>query len=161
MVFLFPVPVNLSVQRMGLVQHYLIGYGWNNSNILALEFHLASMKKEYEDLRCPRIPTGGYYFSFYYSTMSYWHQALFGASWYHYFGPPGKAIVTTVGVGWASHTSIDDVDFGLGFLFGVGWEFSKGWSFDCRYSFGKSRDEWGGNDINSSSLSLMFSKMWY
>ena len=158
-------PTKLSVTREGAAFNFLLGYGWNESNALVLELHLSSIEKRADDLRCPGPPcTDCYYFSISISINQSWSASFIGPVWYHYYGPKKKSLVTIFGLGWQSISgavgvveSFKRTDEGLGIIAGVGYEMSKAWVIQGRLNIGSSNSGY----VNSRSLSILMSKMWY
>ena len=132
-----------------------------------LEIQSSSIKKKSGDLSCPKKPYtgGGYYFSFSISSSNQsWSSNFIGPVWYHYFGPKKNSLVTIFGLGWESISayksfkkSLDRTKEGLGVIAGVGYEMNKGWIIQGRFNYGSSF----GGIINSKSLSVLMTKMWY
>ena len=100
--------------RAGGAANFIIGYGWNERNLLVLELNGASFKsREFRD------------------DMVF--QAYGGPAWYHYLRPAARGFFTIAGIGvfgFRLHFKGDgDItnDSGLGLLGGVGYEFSRHW----------------------------------
>lgn len=106
-------------------EHLLLGYGWNDRNILAVEANITPYYSEVFDASII--------------------QGIACLSWYHYFGKPGRSLFAVGGVGATKMTEniggrirIDihfgefevtpdapDAATGLGYLVGGGYEFIR------------------------------------
>ena len=148
------------VSNIALAQHYFFGYGWNESDILALELHLSSFAKDPDDLRCPPS-AGSWSWSISFGTADMWHQAFLGPVWYHYFAKPGRSLYTVAGIGWASHDSLDEVDMGLGLLAGTGVELTDRISLEARLFRGRSRYDYSEAQYRTFSVSFLLNATWY
>jgi hypothetical protein len=85
-------------------------------------------------------------------------QGFNGASFYHYFGPPGKAAFGAVGIGltYFKAADFDANDPGFGLLLGAGYEFAKHWQVAAYFSHGKSKEA-GTWDYDHNHLSIIVS----
>jgi hypothetical protein len=95
------------VNESGYGVNFLIGYAWNDKNIITYE----GIAWLYE------LPQSSSEFSIY---------ALDGARWYHYYGKQ-RRLFTSLGVGWFLGGD-DGEDFeisGYGYTAGVGYEFLR------------------------------------
>jgi len=108
--------------KTGVGAQLLIGYAWDESNMIVWESNVTAYESEDWD-----------------ETLG---QGIGGASWYHYFGLPGKSAFTTVGLGvyiWDNSvlSDLEEIDPGFGLLFGGGYEFARHWQVGGYLSFGK------------------------
>lgn len=96
--------------------HVMIGYGFDNRNMLVLEGSAAV----YETLDLNTTLT---------VTQGWW-----GIAWYHYFAPAAKSFYTVIGLGAMSYdisrpvpggTLLSSADPGGGLMFGAGYSFSR------------------------------------
>ncbi len=104
----------------GFGLNLLIGYAWDENNMIVYEGNVAGYTINSIDLA----------------------QGFNGASWYHYFGLPGKSLFTTVGLGFYVFEAdgFDANDPGGAFLLGAGYEFSPHWQVGAYFSSGKTTD---------------------
>lgn len=94
--------------------HVLIGYGWNELNMLVVEANLSAYEPD-NSLLTVTVGFGG-------------------ISWYHYFTPDNKSFFTVVGLGAMNYDiHVDDpsgdydksADPGGGLLLGAGYRFAR------------------------------------
>ncbi len=88
----------------------LMGYAWDNYNMIVMEANVVSFESEFGDLDGKKIS-----------------QGFNGAVWYHYFGPQGASFYTAVGIGlygWDVEAYRRN-DAGGAILLGAGYEFTK------------------------------------
>ncbi|MCH8027718.1 MAG: outer membrane beta-barrel protein [candidate division Zixibacteria bacterium] len=107
----------------GIGLNLLIGYAWDDQNMIVYEGNIAGWKSDF----------------FLDRQVS---QGFNGASWYHYFGETGRTAFTTLGIGYYVFgvEDFDNNDLGLGILAGAGYEFAKHWQIGAYYSLGKTSD---------------------
>lgn len=106
--------------------HGLIGYGWNDMNMLVIEANLASYEAE-NSLLTVTVGWGG-------------------ISWYHYFSPADRSFFTVAGLGMMNfdiHTEgpggayDSSADPGGGLLLGAGFSFSRHFQLGLYVSAGE------------------------
>jgi hypothetical protein len=114
--------------KAGGASNFIIGYGWDEQNLLVLEVNGASFEsREFRD---------GMVF-----------QAYGGPAWYHYLRPAAPGFFTVAGVGVYGFRlrfeSGGDManDSGLGLLGGVGYEFSRHWHVSLVINGGQTSQE--------------------
>jgi hypothetical protein len=124
-----------------------IGYAWDNHNILVYEPPPAFFRStEFNDA----------------GTM----QGVWAIRWYHYFGPPGRALFSTVGIG----RSVFSVGCekagggniyatGLGFMAGGGYAFFWHLQAGLYVSTGWGSDD--GFDYSHTTVSMMLTVLAY
>ena len=125
--------------RAGAAVHFVIGYAWDNHNMVVYEGNGAAF--EDNDV-----------------VVS---QSFNGASWYHYFGPIGRSAFTVAGLGLYGFDTdkTDRADYGGGMLLGGGYEFSPHWQVGGYLSFGQTSYSEGiaKLDLKHSTLSILIS----
>jgi len=110
--------------RVGFASNFLIGYGWDEQNLLVFEGNGTTFKPD-TDLDV---------------TFS---QGFAGPTWYHYFKPVAPTFFTVAGVGFYSFWydiedgEEDSNDSGLGLMGGVGYEFARHWQVSFVVNGGK------------------------
>ncbi len=110
--------------RVGGAANFLIGYGWDEQNLLVFEGNGTSYK--------PDIGPDAMF-----------SQGFGGPAWYHYFKPVARTFFTVVGVGFYSFSydiedgEEDSNDSGLGLMGGVGYEFARHWQVSFVVNGGK------------------------
>jgi hypothetical protein len=128
----------------GLGLHLVIGYAWDNFNMIVYEGNVVGYSSD----------AYGVGFTAY--------QGFNGACWYHYFGPAGKTIFTAVGLG--AYTFRGELDFvgidfendpGGGVLAGAGYEFSPHWQAGVYVSAGQTSEP--GIDYDHAHINLLVS----
>ena len=132
-----------SEDAVGWGEHVLVGYGWDERNILGVEINIASYNSSVFGVDLV--------------------QGLVGLSWYHYFGKPGNSFFSVAGAG-ASRlvegfgTIYIDISFGespvkpplpdgatgTGYLLGGGYEFYKHYQI-AAYLTGGNPSEYGSH----------------
>ena len=134
---IFNTGLTIEEEKTGVALQFVIGYGWDEQNLIVYEGNVVGYCSDYIN-----------------KSMA---QGFNGASWFHYYGLPGKSIYTTVGLGFYVFDveDFDANDPGIGVLLGVGYEFSKHWQFGCNLGFGKTSDH--GVDFEHTHISVMFS----
>lgn len=116
-------------QGVGPAFDVLIGYGWNDNNLLVWDIDAAYVKGDV------------------YERPSSVLQGFGGPAWYRYFGEPGRAIYLTVGAGITRFVYCpDDEDdchsfnWGPAYRVGAGYEFARHFQAGATVSFGASYD---------------------
>lgn len=110
--------------RVGVASNFLIGYGWDEQNLLVFEGNGTSYK-----------PDAG--------PDAMFSQGFGGPAFYHYFKPAAPTFFTVAGVGFYSFWydiedgEEDSNDSGLGLMGGVGYEFSRHWQVSLVVNGGK------------------------
>lgn len=129
--------VSFSEDGSGLGLHVLIGYAWDEQNMIVYEGNVASWKSDLID-----------------ETIA---QGFNGAAWYHYFGPVGKSFFTAAGVGFYVFKvdTYEDNDPGFGLLLGGGYEFARHVQVAAYFSTGKTEDS--GVDFNHTHFNILLS----
>jgi len=129
-------------QNSGLGLNSLVGYAWDDQNMIVFEGNVSAFAQKDSNL-----------------TIA---QGFYGAAWYHYFGTAGKSAFTTAGIGLYMYrvdetTDQNDMgnDMGLAILLGGGYEFARHWQIGAYFSFGKTSE--GPYDYNHSNLNLLIS----
>ncbi len=124
---------------------FLIGYGWNNNNLLVWDMDLAYVKGDVDGVASSIL------------------QGYGGPAWYRYFGAPGKAVILTVGLGLTRFMHCPDggndcyLNGGGGCLrIGVGYEFVRHFQAGVTVSNGISYDE-SGHDFDHTTLNVLVS----
>ena len=114
--------------RVGAAINFLVGYAWDDRNMIVLEGNGAAF--EDSDVLVS--------------------QSFSGASWYHYFGPLGQSAFTAVGIGLygIDTDKTDRADAGAGLLLGGGYEFARHWQVGGYLSFGATSLSEAGVDID-------------
>lgn len=122
----------------GLGINLLIGYAWDNQNMIVFlrDGVLYQFEGEFEDIAVA--------------------QGFTGASWYHYFGPIGRSAFINVGLGLQDFTSLEEEyesnDAGIGILVGGGYEFTRHVQVYGSFSFGKT--EFGVDEFDHTQLQV-------
>ncbi len=130
-------PYGLDETRAGVGVNFLIGYAWDEKNMLVYEGNAVGFTTATSDKSAA--------------------QGFSGAAWYHYFGQAGKTVFTAVGLGlYGFDAEYDDPhDGGFGMLLGGGYEFARHWQVGGYLSFGSTTAH--DRDFNHSSLSVLVS----
>jgi len=128
---------NFSETIAGFAVHLVIGYAWDEQNMVVYEGNVASYSIALLD--------------------GYLVQGFNGAAIYHYFGEKGKApfLVGGLGAYVLNAEKYDDNNPGGGLLIGGGFEFAPHWQFGCYFSFKKTSDPFF--DYKHSTFSVMVS----
>jgi hypothetical protein len=106
----------------GLGGNFIVGYSWNNKNMLVLELNGTSFDTDY-------FGDDG-------------TQMFVGPVWYHYFNPSSSSFFTSAGFwryGYGVRDHTDDkyrTMAGWGFLLGGGYEFTKQLQIGAYYGRG-------------------------
>ncbi len=126
----------------GTGKSFLIGYAWDNYNILAFQYNSTRFELEH-----------------YNDSLS--HQWYTGPVWYHYFGAIGHSYYTVAGVGFYTF-SVRGIGgrTGPGIFLGGGYEFSRQVQFGVYISGGKTRAT-GSPDFKHSQLTLTLTVIAY
>jgi len=124
-----PQVVNADENKAGLGLNLIIGYAWDEQNMIVYEGNVTGWKS---DLFTDQTISQGYN----------------GASWYHYFGRAGHSAFTTAGLGIYVF-DVGDYDAnnpGVGILLGAGYEFARHWQVGGYLGFGRTTDPGGDFD---------------
>ncbi|MFH1699116.1 MAG: outer membrane beta-barrel protein [Candidatus Zixiibacteriota bacterium] len=114
--------------KAGLGVNLLLGYAWDEYNMLVLEGNVAGYETDLKNVTAT--------------------QGFGGVAWYHYYGAKGSSFFTTVGVGGYNFelefkkdniTVSGSNDPGFGMLFGAGYEFAPHFQAGAYFSFGKTK----------------------
>jgi hypothetical protein len=98
--------------KAGIGSNFLIGYGWDEQNLIVFEGNGASTSTDQSGAD---------------QTIS---QGFGGPVWYHYLKPVAPTFFTALGAGFYGFQFEDDRnDSGFGWLGGCGFEFSRHWQF--------------------------------
>lgn len=133
--FLGHTVLKIDETRAGVGLNLLIGYAWDEKNMLVYEGNAVGYASEFGD-----------------QTIA---QGFNGGSWYHYFGRPGKSAFTVGGLGLYSfdRENSDQHDPGFAILLGGGYEFARHWQVGGYLSFGATSAH--GLDYKHSHLSVL------
>ena len=117
------VGTGISESGAGVGLNLLIGFGWDEQNMIVYEGNVAGWKSNF----------------FLDRQVS---QGFNGVSWYHYFEETGRSAFTTLGIGVYVFgvEDFDSNDLGFGLLAGAGYEFARHWQIGAYYSLGKTSD---------------------
>lgn len=138
------INVSLNEDKVGFGLNIVIGYGWNEKNIIAFEINSATYNTDL-------FPDPPNFNTFNQSVF----QGTYGFSWYHYYGNIGKSFFSTVGLGIFIF-DIEDYkanDVGAGLLLGGGYEFARHVQIGLYLGVGKTSSE--GIDFTHSNLSVL------
>ena len=122
--------------KAGIGVNILIGYAWDEYNMLVLEGNVAGYETGFDNLTAT--------------------QGFGGLAWYHYYGAKGATFFTTVGIGsynFELEYKYDNIkvsgsnDPGFGMLFGLGYEFTRHFQAGAYFSFGKTKAIDERNDV--------------
>lgn len=132
---LFGFNVNFDESNVGIGLNLVIGYAWDEYNMLVYEGNVTGANSDLLD-----------------ETIS---QGFNGASWYHYFGPQGKSFFTVVGLGFYVNKvgDYDADDPGGGYLFGGGYEFARHVQAAVYFSGGQTKSD--GVTIGHNHFSIL------
>ena len=135
--FLGHTVLSVEETRAGVGLNMLIGYAWDENNMIIYEGNAVGYWSEIRDESIG--------------------QGFGGAAWYHYYGAKGKSGFTTAGLGLYSFDpeTRDANDGGFGMLLGGGYEFARHWQVGGYLSFGTS--SYHGLDYRHSHLSVLVS----
>jgi hypothetical protein len=111
--------VKTSESRPGISANFQVGYAFDEFNMLVFDADATGYNSKVND-----------------KSSSQGTEAF---SWYHYFGPAGKALYTKAGLGIYSFWVDGSGDFssGLGFVVGGGYEFAPHWQVGANLGFGR------------------------
>lgn len=126
-----------SYTKGGVALSALIGYAWDNMNMIVYEENISGRNSEDLDL--------GFI------------QGYQGPVWYHYFNEGKKSMFTTLGLGWYGF-EFEDNDANkskFGFMIGSGYVFNKHWQIGAYYSAGKTSRQ--NVEFNHSNFSILIS----
>lgn len=130
--------------KAGLGLNILIGYAWDEQNMIVYEGNGVGYKSDFGDANIT--------------------QMFNGAVWYHYFGPKGKSFFTSAGLGVyqfvfefqsGSFSASGSNDVGGAILLGAGYEFSPHYQVAAYVSSGKTSEP--GFDYDHTHVSILFS----
>ncbi|MBU8933985.1 MAG: hypothetical protein KOO62_08245 [candidate division Zixibacteria bacterium] len=131
----------------GLGLNLVIGYAWDEHNMLVCEGNIASYSSNQTYIWLP------------FRTVM---QGFYGASWYHYYGPQGRSFFTAVGLGlyvfedgWSQWWGFEAHDPGAALLLGGGYEFARHFQVGVYVSTGKTSER--TDDYNHSHISVLVS----
>lgn len=116
----------LPENHVGLGANFLIGYAWDEFNMIVAEGNGAAFKTDYRDADA--------------------FQGFGGVAFYHYFGPCGAAFFGTIGVGsyafdWETEGGgSGSLDPGFGLLMGAGYEFTRHVQGGAYFGYGKTSE---------------------
>lgn len=111
----------------GFGANFVIGFAWDNQNMLVWEGNMAGFEKNNNDV---------------------W-QGSSTITWYHYFQPTTQTFFVAGGLGLYSYASttdwgwlwVDEHDQKAGYLIGAGYEFRRHWQMGLYYSFGETESD--------------------
>lgn len=92
-------------EEIGVEINFLVGYAWNNHNLMVLEFNGSSYDSDFFD--------------------DYATQGYGGPVWYHYFRPGPRGFFSAIGLWRYGVGSEDECFAGWGYMIGAGYEFTK------------------------------------
>lgn len=100
----------------GIGGHFLIGYAWDEQNMVVLEANGCYYSSDAFDMS-DLLPG--------YSGQSLQLSSCY--AWYHYFGPPGGSLFSMIGLGAYGWTvkGFDTNDPSVGYIVGAGYEFAR------------------------------------
>lgn len=129
---------SLEDSNAGLALNLMIGYAWDEFNMIIYEGNVVSYTTDIFGDR----------------TVA---QGFNGVSWYHYFGPMGKSFFSVAGLGFyvMNVEDFDANDPGIGLLGGGGYEFSRHLQVGGYFSLGKTSDS--PADFSHVHLSVLVS----
>ena len=146
----------LSVNQPSFASNFFIGYGWDQRNILVLEFQMTTTEEK--EPPCPRPPWS---WSIYIGPEPTIYQIYIGPLWYHYFSDAENAYFSMVGLGLAYHDEFGNTDPGLGIMLGGGYGIGRRLLISSRFFHGTSHPEYIGQQHNLNSWSILLTKFWY
>lgn len=131
------IPYGHDETRAGVGVNFLIGYAWDDKNMLVYEGNAAGFTTAVSDKSAA--------------------QGFSGAAWYHYFGQTGRTAFTAIGLGlYGFDAEYDDPhDGGFGMLLGGGYEFARHWQVGGYLSFGSTKSE--RREYNHATLNVLVS----
>jgi len=133
-----PQIVKADENKAGLGLNLIIGYAWDEQNMIVYEGNVTGWNS---DLFVDQSIAQGFN----------------GASWYHYFGVPGRSAFTTLGLGFYVFDVKDyDANDAKGaILLGGGYEFARHWQLGGYLGIGKTSDP--GGDFDHTHFSILVS----
>jgi hypothetical protein len=136
---------NVSEDKPGLGLNLLIGYAWDEHNMIVYEGNVTGYSSD-------AASTVGGFLGLGDQTIT---QGFNGAAWYHYYGDQGKSLFTAVGLGVYVFDvqDFDANDPGFGILLGLGYEFARHWQTAVYASAGKTTS--GGFDFKHSHINVV------
>jgi hypothetical protein len=134
--------IDVGQDGTGLGLNLVIGYAWDEQNMIVYEGNVASWKMDVLDENVAQGFNGA---------------SWYGASWYHYFGPVGKSFFTVAGVGFYVFKvdTYEDNDPGFGLLLGGGYEFARHIQVAAYFSSGKTEDS--GVEFDHTHFNILVS----
>lgn len=128
---------DFSETEAGVGVNLLLGYAWNEYNMIVYEGNASGYKS--------RPFAGDLVLT----------QGFFGATWYHYYGPKGATFFSAIGIGFYQFDVERGADFdaGVGGMLGGGYEFSPHFQAGAYFSSGKTSigsEDW--KHLNISAL---------
>lgn len=113
----------------GLGVNFIIGYAWNNTNMILLQTNLAG----YEDT--VDVYVDG---DLVHQNEIQLTQGFTGLTYRRYFSSTPRSFYATAGIGMQAWIANEwyNCHRGIGFLIGGGYEFIKHFEIDANYSFG-------------------------
>jgi hypothetical protein len=128
---------DVSEEKAGAAAQIVIGGAFDEHNMLVYEVNIAAFNSDWSDESIG--------------------QGFNGGAWYHYFGPAGKTLFSTVGLGlyYFQVGDNDANDPGFGMLLGGGYEFARHWQVSLTASFGSTEEELTGLEFEHSNIVLM------
>ncbi len=135
----------VSEDKAGLGLNILIGYAWDERNMIVYEGNVSAYSSEVAS-------SAGAFFGLGDQTIT---QGFNGAAWYHYYGDQGKSFFTAFGLGVYVFDvqDFDANDPGAGVLLGIGYEFARHWQAAVYASAGKTTD--AGIDFKQSHVNVV------
>jgi hypothetical protein len=116
-------------QGTGFGINFIIGYAWDEQNMIVYEGNIAGYSTQFGILPDARI-----------------YQGFNGASFYHYFGPVGNSFFGMAGLGfYIFQVEEADANPSIGFLVGGGYEFIKHVQAGVYFSYGQTSDPYLDN----------------
>jgi len=115
--------------RIGYSSGLVIGYAWNNRNMVLLQVSQGLYEETLDVYYSGRVV---------YRDNIQFYQGFAGFVFRRYFSPEARSPYVTAGVGseqWLPEDHLDEQD-GTGFLIGGGYEFAKHFQLEGSYSFG-------------------------
>lgn len=130
--------VNADEHGVGLGLNFLIGYAWDEKNMIVYEGNVTGWTS---DLFVDQSIAQGFN----------------GGAWYHYFGVPGRSAFTTLGIGFYVFDveDYDANDVGGAILLGAGYEFAPHWQVGAYLGAGQTSDP--GGDFDHAHFSILVS----
>ncbi len=136
---------SVSEDKAGLGLNLIIGYAWDESNMIVYEGNVSAFSSDIASTAGGFLGLGNQNIT----------QGFNGATWYHYYGTPGKSLFTAAGLGVYVFDvqDFDANDPGVGILLGFGYEFSRHWQTGIYVSGGQTTS--GGADFKHSNINVV------